>query len=202
MPNLNVWFGNVVTATSTTITISNGFRQATYTGSFTYDLAGNVTGTLQGFSEYKGGTLQYSLTNINVSANAVYNAVQILHNFDLAASIVFAQADTLTGSSGGDTLRSYAGNDVVSGRGGSDTLFGGADNDTLFGGNGNDALFGQLGKDTLRGDDGNDTLKGGPTMTSCLVTMAMTSCLAAPAQTRSGGRPARTRCLATTAMTS
>ena len=66
----------------------------------------------------------------------MYEAIQVLANFDLAASISFENDDTLNGSFGDDFLRSYTGNDLISGNGGNDTLDGGAGTDTaIYSGN-------------------------------------------------------------------
>lgn len=161
MPDLDVWFGTIETTTSTTIVISDGVRQATYTGNFIYASLGGVFGTLQGISEYRDGTLQYSLTDINASANAMFNAIQTLGDFDLAASIALSQADTLTGSGGADTIRSYAGDDMLYGGAGLDRLYGEAGNDKLRGGTGQDELYGGNGRDRLWGEGDNDALNGG-----------------------------------------
>jgi Ca2+-binding RTX toxin-like protein len=152
MPNLQVWYGNILEASATRIIINDGFRQTIYLGSFSYDIFGNLSGTLDGVREYRGSTLIYQVDGINADAAAMYDAIQIQGNFQLAAQIVLARNDTMTGSSGNDDVRGFGGNDKMLGGGGSDAAAGGTGNDTLSGGTGND---------TLRGDSGNDRLVGG-----------------------------------------
>jgi Ca2+-binding RTX toxin-like protein len=130
MPSEEIWFGNIVEATSSKIVINDGFRQAEYFGSFSYSNSGEVTGILESVNEYRGGTLIYSVNDIGADARQVYNAIQILADFDLSASIILAKNDTLNGSFGVDILKSYAGNDFISGNGGDDTLDGGDGTDT------------------------------------------------------------------------
>ena len=99
MPSLNIWFGNVLVANSSTILISDGSRTTEYFGSFSYSAAGEVFGTLESNNEYQFGKLIYSVNNIGADANKVYKAIQVLADFDLTASIVLGKDDTLNGSS-------------------------------------------------------------------------------------------------------
>src|SRR6056297_734078 len=141
MPSQEVWFGNVLVANSSSIIISDGFRKTEYFGTFSYSIFGEVFGTLEVVNEFRGGELIYSVTNIGANASQIYQAVQILANFDLSASIVLEKSDTFNGSSGGDTLRSYSGNDFVYGFGGNDALEGMGDNDIIDGGAGIDTAL-------------------------------------------------------------
>src|SRR6056297_1218478 len=141
MPSQEVWFGNVLVANSSSIIISDGFRKTEYFGTFSYSIFGEVFGTLEVVNEFRGGELIYSVTNIGADASQIYQAVQILANFDLSASIVLEKSDTFNGSSGGDTLRSYSGNDFVYGFGGNDALEGMGDNDIIDGGAGIDTAL-------------------------------------------------------------
>lgn len=152
MPNLQVWYGDSLEASATRIIINDGSRQTTYLGSFSCDFFANLSGTLQGVREYRGSTLIYQVDIINADAAAMYNAIQIQGDFQLAAQIVLARDDTMTGSSSNDDVRGFGGNDSMLGGGGSDAAAGGTGCDTIDGGAGND---------TLRGDGGNDRLTGG-----------------------------------------
>lgn len=170
MPSLEVWFGAIITATNSTIIISDGIRTQAYTGSFSYDLFGQVTGTLEGTTYTVGGVQQYSVTDIGVSAFSVYQAIQIRQDAQLAAQIVMSGDDRMFGSSGEDVIRSFDGDDFVDAGGGSDRVEGGLGNDTLrgkagadvlVGDAGNDRIVGGSGRDQLFGSSGNDRLSGG-----------------------------------------
>jgi|AntRauTorckE5430_2_1112549.scaffolds.fasta_scaffold15555_1 hypothetical protein len=73
MPRLDVWYGDVIAANSSTIVISDGFRKTEYFGSFSIN--GEIFGTLQSVNEYQSGTLIYSVENINADANQAYRAI-------------------------------------------------------------------------------------------------------------------------------
>ena len=138
MPSEEIWYGNLDAATSSIIVINDGFRKTEYFGSFSYPNLTDVSGILNSINEYRGDTLIYSVNDIGADAGQMYEAIQILADFDLAASISLANDDTLNGSLGDDYLRSYAGNDLINGNGGDDTLDGGAGNDQIDGGTGVD----------------------------------------------------------------
>jgi hypothetical protein len=160
MPRLDVWYGDVLVANSSAIVISDGSRKTEYFGSFSYSNYGEVFGILQSVNEYQSGTLIYSVKNIGADARQAYQAIQVLADFDLAASILLGKDDIFNGSSGGDFLRSYTGNDVIYGNGGDDTLDGGAGNDIILGGTGDDNLTGGPGNDTFvkRPGESDDTI--------------------------------------------
>jgi Ca2+-binding RTX toxin-like protein len=148
MPNITVWTGEILSYTSSRIVIDDfEGRRIVYSGSFSYDFWGNVSGTLQGMTEYRSGNMIYNVTGIGVSAARVYDAIQIRMDAGLAASIVFSKDDVMQGSRGADYLRAYAGND---------TLRGGLAGDTLSGMSGRDTLIGGAGADTLIGGSGAD----------------------------------------------
>jgi hypothetical protein len=150
MPRMDVWFGDVLVNNSSAIVISDlpsgGSRKTEYFGSFSRSNYGEISGTLDSINECQSGTLIYSVKNIGADASQAYQAIQILADFDLAASIILGKDDTFNGSSGSDFLRSYNGNDVIYGNGGDDTLDGGAGNDTLTGGSGNDTFVKRPGE--------------------------------------------------------
>ncbi len=160
MLDASVWYGQVITNTSTTITISDGYAQGTYTGSFTYGDFGHVYGTLTGYRAHVNGQLHYAVTDFAVSAYQFSMAIDV-GNADHAYRMIFGRADTMHGSSGADAVRSYDGNDRVFGYGGNDRAWGGDGGDRLFGGAGGDRLYGENGNDRLEGGSGNDRLSGG-----------------------------------------
>lgn len=73
---------------------------------------------------------------------------------------VFAESDTITGTSSSDVIFGYGGNDSIVGNAGHDTLVGGDGSDFINGGNGGDYLEGDGGADTILGGDGNDVIYG------------------------------------------
>ena len=178
MINPVVWYGTLTSYDASHITISDGFHTGTYYGSFTYDIGGNVYGTLTGYSIWQGITLSVSITGASVNAHDVFLAIQS-GNAAAAAMIALAGNDTIQGSSfadsltghdgadkiygngGGDYIYGGAGLDVLNGSAGADTVFGDLGNDRILGGVGADALFGSAGADTLVGGAGSDMLNGG-----------------------------------------
>jgi Ca2+-binding RTX toxin-like protein len=187
LPDLNVWVGEVFERTATRIVVSDTTQTAVYTGNFTFSNAG-VSGTLNSFTYRIGTETQFTVTGIGADAAAVFNAIDVQQDAVLAASLILAKDDVITGSSGADNLRGFDGDDVMTGRGGNDTLRGGDDKDTITGGDGrdslsgggsgdvisggadadkitggtgNDVLAGGSGNDSVYGDDGRDTVSGG-----------------------------------------
>ena len=155
MPDLTVWVGDLIANNSTTIVIDDGFRRTTYTGSFTYP-GGGLSGTVNSITEARGGVDIYTISGMNTSAVALYDAVQIQGDFLAAAELVGESHDTFNGSSGNDELRSFDGNDIVYGLAGNDRIIGGRGSDSLFGGDGADYLGGGAGADDMYGGLGND----------------------------------------------
>jgi len=104
MATNEVWFGDVITATSTQITIYDGFRTGTYLGNFYYDSYGNlIGGTATGYQYSEGGVLQSVLGNANADALTVMSYLYSLDQQGLQA-YVFRSDDTMTGSSFADGL--------------------------------------------------------------------------------------------------
>lgn len=160
MLNVSVWYGSVTSYNSTSIVIAAGSYVATYTGSFTFDVWGNVFGQLSSYSQTGGGALQFNVTNINRDA---YTYVSYLNagNAQGALEYVLSGADDITGSSWNDRLLGLGGADVLRGGGGADNLGGGLGNDSLQGGIGDDILYGAEGNDVLNGGAGRDSMYGG-----------------------------------------
>ena len=169
MVNPSVWFGNVSSYDASHITLSAGNVVGTYYGAFTYDVFGNVYGTLTGYNTWVSGSLVLSVSGGSVNAYDFYVAIQA-GNGGQAASLAFIGNDALNGSRFNDSLAGYDGADVIFGNDGDDIVFGGTGMDKLNGGKGldsllgeggNDRLIGGVGADTLNGGSGSDTLSGG-----------------------------------------
>ncbi|UUY09549.1 hypothetical protein LRS11_05790 [Pseudomonas sp. J452] len=143
----NSWYGEV-SATSSKITISDGYHKEVFTGSFSYDDYGDVIGgTLKGYSYYQSGTSYINITGTSVSSVSAFNYYMSGNGAGLLA-LMLGQADTVNGSKYEDKFSGYAGNDK---------LYGNAGNDLLYGESGDDILDGGQGTDTLDGGTGNDT---------------------------------------------
>ena len=95
----------------------------------------------------QGGTTQFEIGNISVSASSLA-AISINASSISFLATLFSGDDVLYGTSNPDVLRGYEGND---------TLIGSAGSDTLQGDEGNDTLIGGLGTNTISGGDGVDT---------------------------------------------
>lgn len=128
MANRQTWFGSITGATSTTLSITDGFRTSIYGGSFSYS-GNNVFGTLTSVSEYQGTSILYSANGLNISAQEVQN---LTDNNQLQAvfSLGLTGNDFINGSFGNDVIFGYSGNDSISGNGGNDTIDGGTGNTT------------------------------------------------------------------------
>lgn len=115
------WFGTTTGATSTRITITDGFHTGIYFGQFTYPSASDVQGVLQGFQQFNGTTLVENVTGANVDAHTANtlianNQLQTLFQIGLPGN------DTINGSSSNDVLAGYGPNTTFTGGGGNDTL--------------------------------------------------------------------------------
>jgi Ca2+-binding RTX toxin-like protein len=108
---------------------------------------GGVTGSATKLVLLQGGSPAVTLSGFSIAASTVYNAVQA-GDYQGLAAVMFAGADTMTGSQQNDALLGLGGDDTLSGLGGSDNLQGGDGNDILRGGAGADQLNGGAGTDT------------------------------------------------------
>jgi Ca2+-binding RTX toxin-like protein len=162
MVNPDVWFGNLIEASSTRIIISDGFRTGIYIGQgFQYSVFGEVIGgTLTGYDEYHGSDLAGRITDASVPAATAYQFIQS-NNLPGLFAIALDGNDTVLGSSFGDLIRGFDGHDRMNGRAGDDWLSGDAGNDIIRGGAGHDVLRGGGGQDLLIGAGGSDVLLGG-----------------------------------------
>lgn len=160
---------------------ANGLPSGTITSEIWYDL--DLNGALVQYGSVTGLTLNFStfVSTLHPGGAAATEA-----SYMAAMGVMFASADTFTGSTGDDLVYSFAGNDTLNGGGGNDFLEGGAGNDALNGGIGIDTagystatagvtvnlsltaiqVTGGAGSDTLLGIENllgskfNDTLRG------------------------------------------
>ena len=79
MHNASVYYGTVLQATATEITISNGVDETIYQGNFTYDAAG-VHGTLNTIYSYTNGNVDFIAEGLNMDASVAYQDIQVLGN--------------------------------------------------------------------------------------------------------------------------
>lgn len=139
MTSVYVWSGYVSGYSSSQIHISDGYHDAYYYGSFRYSNFGEVSGKLTGYSSYAGGSLEYSVTGIKMSAAVAYDFVMAGDAFGLLGAVL-AKNDTINGSSFDDVISGWNGKDIVNGNGGNDYLAGGDGKDILTGGEGEDVF--------------------------------------------------------------
>lgn len=117
-----VFYGSVVTATSTLIEIDAGTAVTDYSGQdFTYSGDAVTGGTLTGVSEYSNGSLFASATGLNVPAAVAYQYIEQNQLYQLFA-LGLSGNDTIVGSGAHDVLDGFGGNDTIIGQpGGFDT---------------------------------------------------------------------------------
>lgn len=143
----NPWAGNI-NATSSKVTISDGYHKEIFSGSFSYNDWGDIVGgTMRSYAYYQGSATFVSISGFAVSSATAYSYYMSGNGAGLMA-LMLSQADTINGSAYSDRFSGYAGND---------TLYGNAGDDLLYGNDGNDVLNGGAGIDTLDGGTGNDT---------------------------------------------
>lgn len=151
----NPWYGEI-TATSSKVTISDGYHKEVFSGSFSYNDWGDITGgTMKGYSYYQSGTTFVSISGFSVSSATAYSYYTSGNGAGLMA-LMLSQADTINGSKYNDKFFGYAGNDKLYGNVGNDLLYGDAGNDVLDGGQGIDTLDGGSGNDTYYIDNSSD----------------------------------------------
>ena len=136
-----VWYGDITTATSSTITITgNSGRSETYTGSFSYDYYGYLAGgTVTSYISYVNYSLDFTISGASLNAltvNAYLDAGNAVGLFRYAVN----GNDVIIGSGVADDIIGFSGDD---------SIYGGSGNDYLDGGSGNDYLDGGLGIDTV-----------------------------------------------------
>lgn len=142
-----IWYGQVTSYSNSWISLSDGYRSATYYGNFYFNNNGLAGGTVTGYSQYVGGSRDYSVEGINLDAMTAEYYLDTGNALGLQQYALLG-ADTIHGSSGSDAIQAWSGNDHVYGYSGNDILNGDSGNDTLGGGFGNDRLNGGDGVDT------------------------------------------------------
>src|SRR5262249_6746224 len=113
MLNAHTKHGTVTNATSTNLTITDGYDTSSYNGfGFAYSGSYVVGGTLTGYSAYHLGSLQLSVTGLSVSAALAASYIQS-DNLPPLYSIALSGNDVLDLSGGNDIAISYGGNDTI-----------------------------------------------------------------------------------------
>jgi len=143
------WNWVVSSYSSTSLTIQSATYKQTYTGSFRYTNAGDVSGTMTGTKFYINNALVYSVTGASASASTMQGFAETYGDTQATYAYVLRGNDTINGSNTTDVLIGYAGNDRLNGNGGADKLYGYTGNDILSGGAGNDTLIGGTGNDVF-----------------------------------------------------
>src|SRR4029453_12670891 len=142
----------ITAATPDHITAEGQYERDEYYGSFTYDVFGNVSGSVTSIGVYTRNTpaepwqTWASLTGRTWDAHTIQVYVQSASPALL--DYLLSDSDTLIVSPEGDFFGLGPGNDAASGGAGDDVLIGNDGNDTLDGGPGNDSLQAGLGNDT------------------------------------------------------
>jgi Ca2+-binding RTX toxin-like protein len=105
-------------------------------------------GTVDSFSIDGPGKADFSISGLDMSAKAFYNALTSF-NVGKLLDLVLGGDETISGSGFGDYLYGAAGNDTILGNDGADSILGGTGADTLIGGANNDFLVGGNGSDSF-----------------------------------------------------
>ncbi|MDD5228398.1 MAG: hypothetical protein PHD53_06320 [Methylococcales bacterium] len=129
MSNAYIWYGQVAQASSSIISISDGFKTGNYFGSFNYWNDDLYSGTLTSYNQYYGSAIQYSVTDVSLNAVTVKDYVQS-GNVVALAEYALNGNDSITGSLYDDYLMGYDGNDTIFGNSGNDILDGGSGTNT------------------------------------------------------------------------
>jgi Ca2+-binding RTX toxin-like protein/methionine-rich copper-binding protein CopC len=136
------WDWEVTAYSASSLTITSGIYKQVFTGSFTYNASGDVSGTASGTTFYTNDAVVYSVTGLSSSASKLQTFADTYGDTQDTYAYVLVGNDTITGSSGADNLRGYAGTDVINGGAGNDTIDGGTGTDTaVFSGNYADATI-------------------------------------------------------------
>ena len=108
------------TPTFVKVNFNDGLSVEVTGSGFGFDFSG-VTGTATKLVLLQGGSPAVTLSGFSIAASTVYDAVQA-GDYQGLAAIMFAGADTMTGSQQTDTLLGLGGDDILSGLGGNDSL--------------------------------------------------------------------------------
>lgn len=155
-------FGEIYEVSSQQIMLVDPTQSITYksvySGRFTSDSSGAISGSIEGFTYYYRGPSYTFITfsDLNADAGRVFSLLQE-GNVQPLLGYLLRGNDVIDAFE----YQSAYGGHIVNGYGGNDNLKTGFGNDTLFGGSGNDHLIGNYGQDYLNGGTGSDTLNGG-----------------------------------------
>ncbi len=160
------WYGNVTTANSTTVSITDyRGKTATYSGyGFTYSGEDVTGGTVTGYSQYVAYSLAYTVTGASVPAVEVAKYVNSNDQLSLQ-QLILSENDSLGGSAFADGLLGYSGRDSIKGNGGNDYIDGGSGIDTaVFDGRSTEYTISRSSGATTVSDkvayrDGSDSLQ-------------------------------------------
>lgn len=124
------WSGTLTGATSTDITIANGYYTGIFGGSFTYS-GDDVSGILNSYTQYDGSALAELITGLSLPASEVETLVENNELQDLLQLALGTGAPTISASSGTNILLGYGGNTTFVVNGGADTINGGSGYNTV-----------------------------------------------------------------------
>lgn len=140
---LEFYYGEIETATSSTIRITDGYSTTTYRGDFYYDYDydyGDVYGDLESIVTDDDGETTAEVTDID---RDVYTFWEYANYGDAqgALAYVFSGEDRIEGSRYSDVLYGFRADDVLVGNGGNDRLYGDSGADRLSGGTSSDTYI-------------------------------------------------------------
>ena len=161
MTGLTLWSGQTTVSTEDELRVEARSKTAIYSGDFAYSDLGDVSGTLESFSELRNGEDFYSITGLDLDVGALMLMIGVAETPLEVFEFALFDNDFISGSNGDDLLLGFDGNDVIHGQAGFDLLFGNDGDDEIEGAGGTDALFGGRGRDMLFGGAETDALFGG-----------------------------------------
>lgn len=153
------WVVTENTATSLVIEDLGEDRKQTFSGTFAYDGAGNVSGTATGTSFYENGVRVYRVTNMDHDAAALQAFAAASGDTQETYAFVLSGNDLVVGSGSADTLAGYGGNDKIDGGAGADGMLGGAGNDMYIVDNALDKVIETTTRTSGIDSGGNDLVK-------------------------------------------
>lgn len=122
---------DIGSASASRIALVDGSENLVFEGSFSFDDAGNVSGTVSSVSRASGSQTLYTLTGLNASASTVAEMLMSDGTVDDVSAYLLQGNDTVVGTADADYLYGYAGNDTLTPGTGTDVVDGGDGNDTV-----------------------------------------------------------------------
>lgn len=121
MSNPTFWYGSITGYTSTSISLSDGVRSGTYSGSFNYSSETALSNSIiTGYAGYSNGQLSSRVSGLSVSLSTLDSYSQSGNTLGLY-QIALSRNDTINGSGFNDALQGFGGNDTINGTTGIDT---------------------------------------------------------------------------------